>query len=229
MNMKMVYETPKMKAEIFRTDAYCAACGNQPYFTGWLSVQWNNVTNWFFGDNKIEMINQNDYNNPDTRNQYYYKQVERIKNEDGTYSAKEMTGNILYLEYSAPYNEFVLYQEAAGSGYYSDYQNGRGDNRSDPNDYDTFVSGANSLQVNNGDKGTTPWFEKDPGMVNNWFGYPSTEYYEMNADGTPKVYNPEATDPREKYKVVGADAWFADRCLGVTKFTREEGFAMIPS
>lgn len=196
--MKMAYEVPKMRVELFQANEYVNACSSMHYFTGWLSVQWNNITQWFFGDTKLNMLNQNT-----SQEQYYYKQVDRVQNADGTYSAQDYSGTdpILYLEYSAPYDTFVLYQEAgSASGYYDEGRNGR---------YTQTVDGSTSLQVNDGSSNTNPRFEKAGHLITPWYG--GVNYLDANGS------------------VQNADAWYADHCLGEIEYEEEEGFRKMNS
>ena len=147
--MKMVYETPKMKAELFQTNAYCNSCGVEKVF-GYIEVDANHeiTTGWgsmlqvvasvmgkftFMGDKAISSKNQ--YTQ---ESQYYY-----VAEEDSS----------VYLEWSQPYQTFVLYKEGGvNTGYY------------DSNDRQIF-DGSSTLQTNNGNQWSNPSFEQQSHMI----------------------------------------------------------------
>lgn len=199
--MKMAYETPKMRAELFQAAEYVAACSN-PFIEGFLRVQeyGKEIWHYFFGGNKLMMLNQNQ----PSMEQYFYKKITGVElDANGNVTDYDNLGandTMYYLEYSAPHDRFVLYQEAgANSGYYTN--NG-------------FVSGANSLQANDGDTWTTPDFKEAAGDVyripdNANSGLKSTQYYEYDLNtGAPVLTNGE-------YTTLDANGWYADECLGV--------------
>ena len=203
--MKMAYETPKMKAELFQTNAYCVVCDNTPVFAGWVKVSalfagmTEAVELIFKSTDKVLSLNQY------TREEQYYYHWENNRANDSW----NKTGNDAwmnkdyYLEYSAPYSEegnetFVLYQETANSGFYYDDRPGAYVEQNGVQ----IGNGSTSLQTN---VGNPPNFEMDEEASNTYLSRGQGESFFDPYDGTEFLYNGER---------VHANYWRPDICIG---------------
>lgn len=220
--MKMVYETPKMRVEQFRANQYVAAC--EETFTGFVRARAHIGDMWryFFGDASVKMVNPNSGDE-----QWYYREIDAVYNEqthtmeDWKYATHSDTDPLYYLEHSVHQNgATVLYTEAGrDSGYDTN-----GDGVID-------LSGANSLQVNNGTPASS-WenrndFAKEAGYIagTDRRGNPTTPYYNYDvATGDPYE------DANGNYELKYAFGRYADNCLGrVAEFETLTDYRIISS
>lgn len=156
--MKMVYETPKMKAELFQASEYVNACTRDHYFTGKMFVWLDGVQYWFSDSSKRYMVNQN---SGDT--QWYWTEDSNPK---------------LYLEYSAHISKqtgqdtFIMYEEAEGASGF--YDNLGSDTPYDWRDdewvlMDTGIDYGSTLQVNTGGEGTGYAAQEGMKQTSTWY------------------------------------------------------------
>lgn len=123
--MKMAYEQPKMSVEFFAPENYFAACDSMHTFTGWVVVNQEGEEYRFWGEGRIETLNQFT-----GQRQYYYKEAD---------------DSSIYLEYSAHHDAFILYQEGGSTtGYYENVGSSRNPR------YEQIFNGGSSLQTNVG-------------------------------------------------------------------------------
>lgn len=160
--MKMAYERPVMKAELFAANDYVAACTKMPQLSGFIEVIHKTIKLLFKGilNGEGMIYSYNQYSGDD---QFYYVGYDKETGEKTDY----------YLEYSAHQNgAWVLYEESgASTGYYK--YDGSGNKYSSSN-YDQIFDGSSTLQTNTG---AEPTFAKDSG-----WNYRETKYYDSNGD-----------------------------------------------
>ncbi len=152
--MKLVYERPMMRAELFPAHAYCEEPCN------WKLVgidQIKNailkatVKNWFSGDEYVfffDAFSQTSHSNDGVANtnQHYFHEAAEYKNANtgNVWNGRDVRedgidDSVYFLEWSNSREEFYVYQDMGTSGYYKG---------------DEFTPGTGSLQVNgNGGNG----------------------------------------------------------------------------
>lgn len=203
--MKMAYETPKMKAELFQTNAYCLGCGSEQmygyviidgnititigggfsFFPGMgggesLDVKLDKEQYTFDDDSLVKALNQNTGDS-----QYYY-----VAKEDSS----------VYLEWSTPEQAFVLYKEVGSeSGFFDAAGN-------------QIFDGKSTLQTNTGMPTSNPAYNK--------IG---------ERDEKPSAYLYDFTDPtmEDIARTEAAGGWYSDHCLGKVDANRQSGSFVI--
>lgn len=200
--MKMAYETPKMKVELFQTNAYCDQTCGLAMMKGYVTVEAiiNKVKEifTFYTEDKVVSLNQYSH-----QKQYYYE-----------WENNDTAGTKYYLEWSAHQNgAFILYEETANSGYYNSQT--LGDYVKD--DYGNVIGdGSNTLQTNTGYSWSNPAFSTNA----TW--HDESKKDDEDYAGTEFLYNGEA---------VHANVWYADRCLGQVSpvFTEDQTWEIVNS
>lgn len=101
--MRLVYERPVMRAEVFRTNAYAEGCKREfDSATNYLKFLLKGVGALFFDMTQHKTTNMNL-----GFEQYYYKEAEKYDYTDETY----------FFEYSAENRNYNLYRDNDNSGY----------------------------------------------------------------------------------------------------------------
>lgn len=168
--MKMVYERPVMRVEVYQANDYVAACNRVQTTEGKFLSVYCGENVYYFTTSATSQTNLNS-----GQAQYYFNEY---NGELGDYTPQDgytngNDGGIFYLEYSAHMSSannpaYYLYQENASSGYGASSLDATGAwwNRTySPSENATvLVSGANSLQMNNGKDG---WALREGGKASN--------------------------------------------------------------
>lgn len=211
--MKLAYETPKMKAELFQANQYVAGCKYEKlygYFVladfvrTFAGITIGNGTMDFTFRHNSEITSKNQYQQT---NQYYY-----VAEEDSS----------VYLEWSQPYQQFVLYKEAgATSGFYDNGSYGGPDTQ--------IYEGSTTLQTNDGSPvggwGAHPEAEFDYQQPSHEINRP-TSYLYQTADGT--ILSDKNGNPGQINRN-GADYWISDHCMGAVDVAEGETWDIINS
>ena len=196
--MKMVYETPKMKAELFQANAYCNVCHTKKV-VGMVDINLgDNGMSLYSGDNLIVKLTGLLKFKADSA----VYSLNQNRDVEQWYFKAEGNPNV-YLEWSGHQQQYVLYYEAgATSGFYDATTSGGGGypGGGSTTTYTQIFDGSTTLQTNNGSGD----FHKAGGLEYSTYINGPTQYYYDYSDSTPDVS-----------RVNNVDAWVADHCLGI--------------
>lgn len=153
--MKMKYERPVMRAQVFQANAYCAGCDRVLGTTSSvLKVIWDDKY-YYFDPNAVAMRNPNNGNT-----QYYFNEHKDYMNSsshDGNTLGN--ADGVFYLEFSNSYinsrDAHYLYKEDSRSGYGASelHQSGLLNRWNPTDDAVTNPGSGAGLQVNDGSDG----------------------------------------------------------------------------
>lgn len=162
--MKMAYERPVMRAEMFQTNGYCGDCMDVPTAAGSVITAKVGDIKYFFSTVRIAQTNPN-VGTP----QYYYDEHEDYLDVSGN------AGGTHFLEYSSDRNAFFIYQDATGSGLGAkDGVEYAGGLSAKPSSNSVITDGTGTLQVNGyldaaSNGGWTHAFGQTSWNANNWW------------------------------------------------------------